>query len=258
MAQIIHNDTVDVLLNRVSVRAYTGEEIEPDVLNTIEQAAQNTASSQYLNDWSVIRITNPAVKTEIARICTQDYIANATVLYVFVLDEYRNALIAESEGVDTSSPEFTLKNSYRFSQAQNDAVLALHAMETAAESFGLGTVILGSIFGNVDELIKLLELPKYTYPVLGLALGKPDHMPAPKPRLPRNIQFFDNTYDANPEHIRAGIDQYNAEVRDYYATRGKELSDKAYSDMTTKKAIAADPLNKGFDHAKQQGFDLEH
>ncbi len=68
MAQIIHNDTVDVLLNRVSVRAYTGEEIEPDVLNTIEQAAQNTASSQYLNDWSVIRITNPAVKTEIARI----------------------------------------------------------------------------------------------------------------------------------------------------------------------------------------------
>lgn len=183
MAKIIHNDTVDVLLERVSIRAFKDEAIEPDVLNTIEQTAQNTASSQYLNDWSVIRIKNPAVKSEIARICNQDYIANAPVLYIFVLDQYRNSLIAQSEGVAADSDEFTLKNSYRFSQAQNDAVLALHAMETAAESFELGTVILGSILGNIPELVKLLALPKYTYPVLGLALGKPDQHPDPKPRL---------------------------------------------------------------------------
>lgn len=50
MAKIIHNDTVDVLLERVSIRAFKDEAIEPDVLNTIEQTAQNTASSQYLND----------------------------------------------------------------------------------------------------------------------------------------------------------------------------------------------------------------
>lgn len=167
MAKIIHNDTVDVLLERVSIRAFKDEAIGLDVLNTIEQAAQNTASSQYLNDWSAIRIKDPAVKTEIARICNQDYIANAPVLYIFVLDQYRNSLIAQSEGVAVDSDEFTLKNSYRFSQAQNDAVLALHAMETAAESFELGTVILGSILGNIPELVKLLALPKYTYPVLG-------------------------------------------------------------------------------------------
>ena len=154
MAKIIHNDTVDVLLERVSIRAFKDEAIGLDVLNTIEQAAQNTASSQYLNDWSAIRIKDPAVKTEIARICNQDYIANAPVLYIFVLDQYRNSLIAQSEGVAVDSDEFTLKNSYRFSQAQNDAVLAL---------------------------------PKYTYPVLGLALGKPDQHPDPKPRLPRDI-----------------------------------------------------------------------
>ena len=171
MAKIIHNDTVDVLLERVSIRAFKDEAIGLDVLNTIEQAAQNTASSQYLNDWSAIRIKDPAVKTEIARSCNQDYIANAPVLYIFVLDQYRNSLIAQSEGVAVDSDEFTLKNSYRFSQAQNDAVLALHAMETAAESFELGTVILGSILGNIPELVKLLALPKYTYPVLGRAIS---------------------------------------------------------------------------------------
>ena len=220
MAKIIHNDTVDVLLERVSIRAFKDEAIGLHVLNTIEQAAQNTASSQYLNDWSAIRIKDPAVKTEIARICNQDYIANAPVLYIFVLDQYRNSLIAQSEGVAVDSDEFTLKNSYRFSQAQNDAVLALHAMETAAESFELGTVILGSILGNIPELVKLLALPKYTYPVLGLALGKPDQHPDPKPRLPRDIQFFDDSYNAEPNRILDGIREYDREVQAYYDTRG--------------------------------------
>ena len=230
MAKIIHNDTVDVLLERVSIRAFKDEAIGLDVLNTIEQAAQNTASSQYLNDWSAIRIKDPAVKTEIARICNQDYIANAPVLYIFVLDQYRNSLIAQSEGVAVDSDEFTLKNSYRFSQAQNDAVLALHAMETAAESFELGTVILGSILGNIPELVKLLALPKYTYPVLGLA---------------------------EPNRILDGIREYDREVQAYYDTRGKDLSERAYSDMTTKKATSTAALEMGFEHARAQGFDLE-
>ena len=252
MAKIIHNDTVDVLLARVSIRAFKDAAIGLDVLNTIEQAAQNTASSQNLKDWSAIRIKDPAVKTEIARICNQDYIANAPVLYIFVLDQYRNSLIAQSEGAAVDSDEFTLKNSYRFSQAQNDAVLALHAMETAAESFELGTVILGSILGNIPELVKLLALPKYTYPVLGLALGKPDQHPDPKPRLPRDIQFFDDSY-----RILDGIREYDREVQAYYDTRGKDLSERAYSDMTTMKATSTAALEMGFEHARAQGFDLE-
>ena len=40
MAKIIHNDTVDVLLERVSIRAFKDEAIGLDVLNTIEQADQ--------------------------------------------------------------------------------------------------------------------------------------------------------------------------------------------------------------------------
>lgn len=47
---------------------------------------------------------------------------------MFVIDEHRNARIAERKGIDPASDEFHLKYSYRFTQAQNDAVLALHAM----------------------------------------------------------------------------------------------------------------------------------
>lgn len=104
---------------------------------------------------------------------------------MFVLDEHRNAAIAARKGVEVASDAFTLNGSYRFTQAQNDAVLALHAMETAAYSLGLGCVILGSLLNDVPALIDLLNLPEYTYPVLGIATRKPDQEPAVKPRVCR-------------------------------------------------------------------------
>lgn len=55
-------------------------------------------------------------------------------------------------------------------------------METAAYSLGLGCVILGSLLNNIPGLIDVLNLPEYTYPVLGLAIGKPDQNPTVKPR----------------------------------------------------------------------------
>lgn len=185
MSNILHNATVDTLLERRSIRKFKPKPLSDDIVETLETVAQHAASSQFLNDWSAIRITDPAAKKRLAEIGGQPYIATAPLLYVFVLDEHRNAAIAASKGVETASDEFTLNGSYRYTQAQNDAVLALHAMETAAYSLSLGCVILGSLLNDVPALIDLLNLPEYTYPVLGLAIGKPDQDPALKPRMPR-------------------------------------------------------------------------
>lgn len=177
MSNILHNATVDTLLERRSIRKFKPKPLSDDIVETLETVAQHAASSQFLNDWSAIRITDPAAKKRLAEIGGQPYIATAPLLYVFVLDEHRNAAIAASKGVETASDEFTLNSSYRYTQAQNDAVLALHAMETAAYSLGLGCVILGSLLNDVPALIDLLNLPEYTYPVLGLAIGKPIRIP---------------------------------------------------------------------------------
>lgn len=177
MSNILHNATVDTLLERRSIRKFKPKPLSDDIVETLETVAQHAASSQFLNDWSAIRITDPAAKKRLAKIGGQPYIATAPLLYVFVLDEHRNAAIAASKGVETASDEFTLNGSYRYTQAQNDAVLALHAMETAAYSLGLGCVILGSLLNDVPALIDLLNLPEYTYPVLGLALASPIRIP---------------------------------------------------------------------------------
>ena len=135
---MVTNATIEALLGRRSIRKFKDEAIDDDTRATLETVAQHAASSQFLNDWSAIRITDPAIKAKLAEFGHQPYIATAPLLYVFVIDEHRNARIAERKGIDPASDEFHLKYSYRFTQAQNDAVLALHAMEAAAYSAGTG------------------------------------------------------------------------------------------------------------------------
>ena len=94
MSNILHNATVDTLLERRSIRKFKPKPLPDDVVETLETVAQHAASSQFLNDWSAIRVTEPAAKQRLAEIGGQPDIAPAPLLYVFVLDEHRNAAIA--------------------------------------------------------------------------------------------------------------------------------------------------------------------
>lgn len=235
---MVTNATIEALLGRRSIRKFKDEAIDDDTRATLETVAQHAASSQFLNDWSAIRTTAP-------------------LLYVFVIDEHRNARIAERKGIDPASDEFHLKYSYRFTQAQNDAVLALHAMETAAYSLGLGCVILGSLLNNIPGLIDVLNLPEYTYPVLGLAIGKPDQNPTVKPRMPRTMQFFENTYPADADGVLDQLPAFDEEVHRYYDLRQADRPVDAFSDQVatiSRQDVSHQTL---LDKAAAQGFRLD-
>lgn len=251
------NATIETLLNRRSIRKFKDEPIDDDATATLETVAQHAASSQFLNDWSAIRVGDPAIKARPAEIGNQPYIATAPLLYVFVIDEHRNARIAQRKGIDPTSDEFHLKYSYRFTQAQNDAVLALHAMETAAYSLGLGGVILGSLLNDIPALIDLLNLPEYTYPVLGLALGKPDQEPTLKNCMPRSMQFFDNTYPADDDGMLEQLPDFDNKVHQYYDLRQADRPVDAFSDQivsVSRQGVSGKTL---LDNAAAQGFQLD-
>ena len=67
MSNILHNATVDTLLERRSIRKFKPKPLPDDVVETLETVAQHAASSQFLNDWSAIRVTEPAVKPRMPR-----------------------------------------------------------------------------------------------------------------------------------------------------------------------------------------------
>lgn len=77
MSNILHNATVDTLLERRSIRKFKPKPLSDDIVETLETVAQHAASSQFLNDWSAIRITDPAAKKRLAEIGGQPYIATA-------------------------------------------------------------------------------------------------------------------------------------------------------------------------------------
>ena len=61
----------------------------------------------------------------------------------------------------------------RFVSGLTDAVIAAQNVVVAAESLGMGAVYLGSFFNDTAKVVELLNLPKYTYPAIGLAVGWP-------------------------------------------------------------------------------------
>ena len=220
------NATIETLLNCRSIRKFKDEPIDDDATATLETVAQHAASSQFLNDWSAIRVSDPAIKARLAEIGNQPYIATAPLLYVFVIDEHRNARIAQRKGIDPTSDEFHLKYSYRFTQAQNDAVLALHAMETAAYSLGLGGVILGSLLNDIPALIDLLNLPEYTYP-------------------------------ADDDGMLEQLPDFDNKVHQYYDLRQADRPVDAFSDQivsVSRQGVSGKTL---LDKAAAQGFQLD-
>ena len=71
-----------------------------------------------------------------------------------------------------------------------DAALAGQNALLAAESLGYGGVIIGLVRYKSEEVAELFNLPDYTYPVFGMALGVPNQNHDVKPRLPlENVVF---------------------------------------------------------------------
>lgn len=53
MSNILHNATVDTLLERRSIRKFKPKPLSDNIVETLETVAQHAASSQFLNDWRV-------------------------------------------------------------------------------------------------------------------------------------------------------------------------------------------------------------
>ncbi len=136
---MVTNATIEALLGRRSIRKFKDEAIDDDTRATLETVAQHAASSQFLNDWSAIRITDPATKAKLAEFGHQPYIATAPLLYVFVIDEHRNARIAERKGIDPASDEevhryYDLRQADRPVDAFSDQVATISRQDVSHQT----------------------------------------------------------------------------------------------------------------------------
>ncbi len=247
------NDIIKKQLNHRTIREFKDKEIPVNIYDTLLEVAQITASSTGMQQSSIIRITDTKLREEIADICGQEYAGRAPILLIFIVDTYRNHQIALEQGHEFSSSG----DMDRFFQGFTDAVLAAQNMINASEAMELGTVILGSVLNNPWQLCELLELPKYTFPVLGLGIGYPNQEPQLKPRMDMKLRVFDNRYEKMDNYLEL-MAEYDKEMQTYYDLR---QTDKPLDKFT----IQVVERLKNFNIKRQemincivdQGFDLK-
>ncbi len=247
------NPTIQHQMNHRTIREFTDQPVPPEMLQAVLNVINQTASSTGMQSASVIRVTDPRIKQEIADVCHQQYVARAAELLIFIVDVYRNAQIAESKGCTAESR----RDMDRFFQGWTDACLMAQNATSAVESLGMGAVFLGSILNDPAKIIQILKLPQLTFPVVGMGFGFPNQQPQLKPRIPLNLRVFENEYQFLDDYSQAFSD-YDTVMQTYYDLREANRRVDSFSLQVVKKL--ENPIEKRgliLQVVRDQGFDLK-
>jgi nitroreductase len=244
--------TIERQLHHRTVREFTDEPVSAETLGILLEVANRTATSTGLQNFSVVRVTDPKLRREIAEVCDQEYVARVTELLIFIVDAYRNARIAIEQDYEGGA----LRDMDRFFSGYTDAAIAAQNLTCAAESLGMGAVYFGSILNDQDAIIDLLDLPEYTFPVVGVGFGWPNQEPQLKPRMPLALKVFENKYDVRESYLDA-VSDYDREMREYYDTRAAGRRSDSFSEQVVKRFRGTLPKRaKMLAAVRRQGFDL--
>lgn len=210
---MIHNYTIDRQINHRSIRKFKKQVLLPEQLKTLYTVFQHTATSMFMQNASLLHITEDKKRKEIQKLCNQKYVGAEGDLFIFVVDLYRNQQIRQQLGKDDGRVHTT----DIFFQAMEDTLLAFQNVANAVESMDLGYVPLGTVNDHPLAMLKTLDLPKLTFPVLGMQVGVPDQEPQLKPRLPLQFTCFENEY--KKDFKVADLKDYDQVVTTYYDLR---------------------------------------
>jgi nitroreductase len=205
------NPVIDGLLAHRSVRAYLPEPLPEGTIETLVAAAQSAPSSSNLQVWSVVAVEDEHRKARLAALAgNQKHIVEAPLLLVWLIDFDRLTQLGQAAGRTPHALDYT----ETFLLGAVDTALAAQNAVVALESLGLGSVYIGGIRNHPAEVAEELGLPSRVFPLVGLAVGKPDpHRPASiKPRLPQSSVLYRERYNWGDESHDAAA-EYNARLR---------------------------------------------
>ena len=247
---MLSNPVIDTQLKHVSVRFFKNERIDGEMLDTILEAGRRSPTSSNLQTYSIIVVRDTARKGKLAVLAgNQQHIIDCDVFLVYCADLHRAKKVCELHGREMTN------NLETFLISTVDASLVGMSVQTAAESFGLGAVMVGGIRNNLRSVAELLELPWGVYPVYGMSIGWPDteKVPPQKPRLPKDLVIHEDHYQIG--EIKSQIEHHDQEMAEHYNALGNNLSENAWSGPVAKNLSR--PLRpEAGEIIKDLGFDI--
>jgi len=248
-ATAVGSETIEVLMQRRSIRRYSDTPVTDAHVDAILGAALRAPTSSNVQACSVVVVRDPAIKERLAVPCgNQKHIVSCPVFLAFLADLTRIEAAFRRHGhtVDDNNLELGLV-------ATVDASLVGMAAYVAAESLGIQGVMIGAMRNKPEEIAEILNLPKRVYAVFGMCLGFPAEAPKQKPRMPLSGIVHHETYDAAAS--LSVLDPYDADLKAHYDAIGKETTEASWTDEVDAK-FSTRPRDGLRAALKARGFDF--
>lgn len=163
------NETLKQIKERKSMRVFENKPIEIELKQEILNSAFEAPTAGAMMLYSIIDITDEAIKERLAIECdNQPFIAKAPLVLIFLADYqrwYDTFNICECNPRTPGEGDILL--------ACADAIIAAQNTVVAAESLGIGSCYIGDIIENCESIRKLLNLPEYVLPAAMVVYGYP-------------------------------------------------------------------------------------
>lgn len=199
----MNNEVLRQLDERKSVRVFTDAPVTQEEKAAVLQAAAQapTAGNQQL--YTILDITDPALRGILADLCDhQPMVAAAPLCLVFLADHHRWLRAYAEAGCAPRAP-----GAGDLLLAVADACIAAQNAVVAAQSLGLGSCYIGDVIENAEAMREALALPPHVVPAAMLIFGHPtaQQQARKKPARFAHAAFVcENTYrDRTPDELRA-------------------------------------------------------
>jgi nitroreductase len=170
----MENEIIETMLNRKSIRKYTGEMPSDEVIQAVVQAGQQAPFAAQLCSLLLTRRGVPF---------------GAPLLFTICVDIHRMELVMAKRSWKIVTNDLSML----FFGIQ-DASLVAENMVIAAESFGMGSCFLGAAPYLADKIAKKYKLPPRVFPLVQLVMGYPAENPPTRPRYPMSFSLFEDKY----------------------------------------------------------------
>lgn len=241
-------DALQTIKSHQSIRKFTGQSINPEQMRNIEDAIVQSSSTCFLQFVTTIKIADPEKLRKIAAWSgDQAHIAECSHFLMFCLD------LTKLMHFTDLKPPFSFKLLYG---GITDCSIACENALVAAESEGLGGVIIGGYKAGMQEVSDLLKLPKGVVPLLGLCLGVPDkeYIEQQKPRLPYSWLIMDEEWhDPYSDQELAAYDQ---RMLAYYQSRKYNQKGSTWTAASQAMLNNQKVSTAIIEYLKRQGFEF--
>ncbi|WP_156300274.1 nitroreductase family protein [Streptobacillus canis] len=245
------NEIIKTINSRKSVRNFTGEKVKKEDLELILKTVLRMPNSRNLQQLSFVVVQDKEKIEKLAEYCgRQKQVATADTFIVIVGDysKFIGALKAKGEEVNEDIFSTSI-----IANMFGDAGIAAATIDLLGHSLGYGSTIIGGVFSvSPIETAKLLNLPKHTFPLLGVTLGVPEEFVKASPLKPRthfdNVIFFE---EYAKEKAIEGVVEYNEELNKYWESINVNLPShieviKSYLDGINEEILTGFMNEQGF------------